>query len=39
MLIALDVTEAFVLDQEVYHTHHADARVAVDGLSFGSDHQ
>lgn len=39
VLVALDVTEAFVLDQEAYHTHRADARVAVDGFSFDSNHQ
>ncbi|MBB1567017.1 pyridoxamine 5'-phosphate oxidase family protein [Candidatus Saccharibacteria bacterium] len=38
VLVVLDVTEAFVLDQEVYHTHHADARVAVDDFSFDSNH-
>ncbi len=39
VLVALDVTEVCLLDQEVYHTHHADARVAVDDFSFDSNHQ
>lgn len=39
VLIALDVTEVCALDQEAYHTHHADARVAVDDFSFDSNHQ
>ena len=36
VLVALDATEVCV---EVYHTHHADARLAVDDFSFDSNHQ